>query len=616
MSSIGGVPGRSGWQPAGETPGQLEEAASPAPIVRGSVPRGAPGFALPKPADACGPDSCATATRPPVVHGASAVDYMDTTGPLATPLGRKRAASIELYAVPGASIEVRDDYADDGAGPKLLLQTTATPDPGGKTYIDEWKQQNGIFTDTSRLVPGATMQVRPLGSSRLTEVTVPPEDQWGLVKVNVNLPPDADWQVGDRLKIAERAGTRGVSAPVVAELTDGRGGSGVRRAPFAFGTRMSTFDEQGSIRVTATCDRAIPPGAYAQLFFNGEPVGDPVQADERGRFSVSAEGCLTAGDWEVGVAFANGSYPPTLVPLSCEKVPDLASRIAAKTNEIREQLRRLPENCTLPIDISGLPRGYTVTVNDAASGTTTRLVADENGRICTRLQGIAPGDMLSVTFDDATQKMDVLSQWSSFRVPKLAVAVPASAADAARNAAIDCAIAGFTMPSQALATVLFGPYGPGKDFQGDYAAALRGALIGITAQGTGAEVIDHVSKNGSEAMKQGLSWGLAYRGDIIPRGLLTRAGENPRPPLDPNADIGLRLSRRGARSIVPVGGYDMLHPDRSAPLAPAIMTQPSTFELATPGLPPLTFNAGGYTPPNINHNAIVFTMEWDGLTPG
>jgi hypothetical protein len=563
------------------------------------------------PASACGPDACAP-MRPPVVNSASAADYMDTTGPLATPLGRVRAASIDLWAVPGATLDVRDEWADDGGGPKSLARTVVKPDPSGQTFIDAWKQQNGISTSTAQLKGGEQIQARAPGSYQLQTVTVPPEDQWGLVKARVDLPADADWQVGDRLKISESSGARGPSQPVTVSLADPRGG-GARRPAFAFGTRIDGNDEGGEVRACAHADRAVPPGASVQLFFNGEAVGAPVTADDCGRFDLATPGRLCDGQWDVGVSLPGASVAPTLLPLNGSAPADLVSRVSAGATAIREQLRKLPSDCTLPIDVSGLPRGFPVTITDAAGGAVTRLAADDSGRIAAQIPNVAPGDVLKVSFGDASGRMASQSQWSSFAPPPVTLAVPTDAAGAARNAAIDAAVGSFSLPSQALATALFGPYGPGKDFTGDYAAALRGTLAGIAAKGGGGDPLaQYVQKNGSDAMKQGLSWGVAYTGSAV-GGLSRGTG---RPEQDWGRDVGLRLLQAGASHMVAVGGYDMLHPERSAPLEPAVQTDPSLYEMAMPGLAPLRFQAGGYTPQNINRNAIVFTAEWNGLAPG
>jgi len=403
-------------------------------------------------------------TRPVQFRGLVAADYMDTTGSLATPVGRDRRLSLQLRAVPGAELTVQNAMVLDGNGLKTLVKHTV-----------------------------------PMGD--------PGPD--GMVDVNLPVPRDADWTANDRLEISQTVGSRSASAPVVVSVT-GKFDTQLKRPAFLDEKKL-TLGTDGWVKTTG--NYAARPNESVKLIRNGVETSARARANAFGQFELKIPGSLSDGNWELRVGDKRKTLSGTPV--------DSKARAQTWVRDLNQVFLAAPRNNSITGEVRGLEPGYTVTLQNLASNAQAlTFKADANGLMKVNVPNTAPGDVLHINYAAA--------QLADYSLPqvKFTVATP-TPAQAERIAFVLGAINAPTERDRFFALELFGPHSTHPDFRGmkdpvRMQACLDGARMGAFLASRGFDaawktrITGAISQAGKSDVLAGMAVGEGYRGSHSP----------------------------------------------------------------------------------------------------
>lgn len=513
-------------------------------------------------------------TAPPPAAFATANDGWQFTGPLAEKLPQPRVATVNVWAVPGATIHIYNPMVLEDGKPKLIATAVAPEKSNGPSNVGAYATSNDF--------------------AKLSQ-TFGAKGTAGMVAVAVSLPKDADWHVNDVIQVSQKVGDRLESLPVTMDFLAYRSGLPANtHAPYV---------EQGRIdisktAITATDAYAVPPRARLQLLRDGLPEGNAVQADDEGKFSIALP--AQPGPWELQVGNAGGVTKIAIAG----KVEPWSDRIARWERGLREGLLQAPgADNTLCLTLEGLPKDYAVSITNPSNGPEPQVfVADAKGRLEIAVKDVTSGDTLAV---DA-EAIKVADSKGGVRHWELdAVYQVPTAEEAARFALVGGALAGRSEREIKHAFELMGPFSPFEALReicepAQIAAVLDGAKLGgaVARMGWAAKVSPHVATHSDPCFVLGYQHGLKYKGDY-------RAS---------SAEIGLERTHVGAKRMVITGGYSPISGSHG-PLRPETVKDADTYQLSIKGLSPLTLSAGGYGPTGwVNPNAILLTYTRSGTS--
>jgi hypothetical protein len=558
----------------------LRTSAQPRIVTPASV--AAPKVEAPELAHLQGPDPARSdggskklRTAPSPAAFATANDGWQYTGPLAEKLPQPRCATVNLWAVPGATINIYNPMVLENGRPKLIAtaiapSTSSAPmNAGAYATGSEFSKEHGRF------------------QQRATE---------GMVSVSVSLPKEADWHVNDVVQVTQKVGERLESLPVAMEFIAYRSGLPANtHAPYA---EKDRYCLQGG-KLVSTEDYAVPPRAQLQILADGLPCGDAKRADDMGRFEIDLP--AASGALELRVANAGGIIK---IPVTGTAEP-WSVRIARWEKGLREGVLRAPDsNNTIDLALDGLPKGYKLEITNPSNGATPQVfTADDKGHLAIHVTDVCSGDTLSVN----GAAMKVADQNGSVRDFELdAVYQVPTAAEQARFEQVFAALSGRPEREMKFALELLGPYSPFEELKAicdasQICSVLEGAKLGSVIgqfSGWGATVKQRVAQHPDPWFQKGFDYGLKYKGDY-------RAAHK---------EVGLEMTHAGARRIVITGGYSPISGSHG-PLTPETVKDPDSYSLQIPGLQPISLSSGGYGPRGwVNPNAILLTYTRSGAS--
>ncbi len=479
-------------------------------------------------------------TRPLQFKGMVAADYMDTSGPTGRPVGRDRRLSMSLRAVPGAEITISNRMVPDGEGPKAIFKFTV---PMGNAGGD------------------------------------------GLVDVNLQIPKEADWALGDKVELTQKVGGRDASAPTVVDLV-GKGWNPDQR-PTILDTAKLSSGSDGWIKTSGSY--TVRPYSWIQIIKDGVDTGVGVQANAYGQFELKLPGSLQQGNWELRV----GDQKHILAG----QPVDSRARADGWVKDLNKVFLAAPRNNTITGEIKGLLPGYTATVQNPANGPEVHtFTADANGVMKVNVPSVASGDTLHITYAEA--------ELADYHLPqtKFTIAAP-TAAEAERINVVLSSIKATTERDRFFALELFGPYSANAELKAmtdpvKMQAYLDGARMGafLSSRGLAADwkarIVGAVNQAGKADVLAGMMIGETYRG--------------PHSPVNGD-DLGFKLIKPGETRIVITGGYSPISGSHG-PLTPEYVTGPAQYELNFLGMPPLRLETRGGQPQGwVNPNAMLLT---------
>jgi hypothetical protein len=551
----------------------------------------------------------------------SATAYMITDPP---------RARIQCWVVPGARVRLYNKSQLDAEGrPQLVYDLTAPqsnaqwvpPSPYMRAFDFLDGAQGGF---SARDLPqdrgayaGLPVGVAPADWSRRLGAFFDAKKD-GMVLMTIDLDKDDAWDVFDRFSLTQQSRGRLESSPAPVRLEMGRGVTAHHwKPPFVDRAKL----ELGCDRLESG-ELAVPPGAWVQLISDDLPFGEPVQADDDGRFTLS----IAPDRRERKVAIRASVLPEflpqetaTMVLSGCalpwvDRIARWEEAMAcARRTTVRGEHR-------IKLELDQLPPGYTLRFSNISSGE-SKTFKEVDGKLVIESPRAEIGDALSIEGPEMRDLPEAV-KGRSFRIAATWI-VP----DAAQSSRIESLQSRFEKDGAdtvAFALEVLGPFSPYPALRETPVCSAQEVLTGFALASyfrrlsyripnAVQRVEAFLEEHGRTLELEGFKAALATRAEddarrcLHPRVEWPERGE-PEVPHAPTAGCNpffeLETVRAEVRQRVIVGGYSPISGSHG-PLRPASRTIGAVYALKVPCLPPLQLGGSGREPTGwINRSAM------------